>query len=312
MNVSKRFVGKTLISKYALVGIILVIGIVFSLMNPIFITGSNLLNIVRQASAMIIYATGMTFIMLAGMIDISVIGVALFASMIAGLMMQEGVPVVLAVLAGFASGALFGLINGLLVTHYRLEPMIVTLATNSIAAGATLLLNDGAAVYKLPDSFMTLGRGYIGFLPLQVIIMLLVVTISAIVLSKTVFGRRVYAIGGNQTVAKLSGINVNIYKVIYFVLCSLLAVLAGMIATARVASAQATPSSTMLMNVIAAVVIGGTSMSGGRGNVIGSVLGSLLLSMINSGLTINGVSAYWQTVISAGILVVTIILYKND
>ena len=312
MKTSKKFDLKAFAMKYALVGIILVIGIVFSSMNPIFMTSSNLINIVRQASVMIIYATGLTFIMLAGMIDISVIGVALFASMIAGLMMEAGVSVLLAVLAGFAAGGLFGLINGLLITHYQLEPMIVTLATNSIATGATLLLNNGAAVYNLPDSFKALGRGYIGFLPIQVIIMILVVAVSAIILNRTVFGRRVYAIGGNQTVARLSGINVNRYKIIYFIICSLLAVLAGMIATARVASAQATPSSTMLMNVIAAVVIGGTAMTGGRGNVVGSVLGSLLLAMVNSGLTINGVSAYWQTVISAGILIVTIILYKND
>lgn len=312
MNTNKKFDLKAFAKKYALVGIILVIGIVFSIMNPIFITSSNLINIVRQATVMIIYATGMTLIMLAGMIDISVIGVALFSSMIAGLMMEAGVSVILAVLAGFAAGGLFGLINGLLITHYRLEPMIVTLATNSIATGATLLLNNGAAVYNLPDSFKALGRGYIGFLPIQVIIMILVVAASAVILSRTVFGRRVYAIGGNQTVARLSGINVNQYKIIFFIICSLMAVLAGMIATARVASAQATPSSTMLMNVIAAVVIGGTAMTGGRGNVMGSVLGSLLLAMINSGLTINGVSAYWQTVISAGILIVTIILYKND
>lgn len=300
------------VKKYSLLIIIAALMVVFTILNKIFIDPANLLNIVRQSSVMIIFAVGMTFVIISGNIDVSIVSVGTMTSMVAAMLMQSGAPIVLALLAAFGVGALFGLVNGLLVTKFNLNPMIVTLATMSAGSGGALLLNGGTAVYELPADFMFLGRGYVGFLPVQVLIMFVVVAVAALVLSKTVFGRRVYAIGGSPVVAKLAGIAVKRNQVIYFVVCSLCATLAGLILTARMATAQPTSSSTTMMDVIAAVVIGGTALSGGKGGVIGSVFGALLLTIISNGLTINSVSSYWQMVISAIILVITIIIYRNE
>lgn len=308
----KRAVMKDQIKRFALVIIIAALCIIFSITNPIFISGANILNIVRQASIMIIFSVGVTFVMVAGMIDISITGIACLSSMAAAMIMESGKPIVVAVVVAFLFGIVFGALNGFLVTRFKLDPMIVTLATNNLAAGVTLLLSGGTAVYNLPESFMVIGRGYVGAIPVQVIIMVIVVLISVVVLKKTIFGRRVYAIGGNSTVSWLAGIWVSGYKILFFIISSSCAVLAGLIMTARGATAQPTPSSSTLMDVIAAVVIGGTALSGGKGGAFGSVLGALLLTIINNGLTINMVSSYWQTVISAVILIFTIILYRKD
>ena len=298
--------------RYGLVAIIILLCAVFTCLNSVFITPANLLNIVRQGSVMIIFSVGITFVLIGGMMDLSVSGVACVTSMIAAIIMDNGGAPVLAGAIAILAGMAFGLINGILVTKFKLNAFIVTLATQNIAAGTTLLLTNGSAIYNLPRSFVQLGRGYVGFLPVQVIIMVVTVIISAIILGKTVYGRRVYATGGNKNVAKLSGIPIDRYIISFFMIASACASLGGLILTARTASAQPIPSSTMSMDVITSVVIGGTALSGGKGKIVGSMFGALLLTIISNGLTINSVSSYWQSVISALILVLTIIMYRND
>lgn len=301
-----------MIRKYGLLVIIAVLCIIFTCLNPVFVTPANLLNIVRQGSVMIIFSVGITFVLIGGVMDLSVSGVACVTSMIAAIVMDGGGHPFIAAIAAVLTGMLFGFLNGILVTKFKLNAFIVTLATQNIAAGATLLLTNGTAIYNLPKSFVQLGRGYIGILPMQVIIMAVSVVISAVILGKTVYGRRVYAIGGNKIVAKLSGISVDKHIVSFFVIASSCAAVGGLILTARTASAQPIPSATMSMDVITSVVIGGTSLNGGKGKIVGSLLGALLLTIITNGLTINSVSSYWQSVISAVILVLTIIMYRND
>lgn len=301
-----------LLRKYGLFVIIGVLVVVFTAFNSVFLSPNNLLNIVRQASVMIIFAMGVTFIIISGMMDLSVAGVACCTSMVGAIIMDRTGNVPLGIAAILLSGVLFGLFNGILVTKFQLNPFIVTLATANIASGATLLLTNGAAIYNLPRSFVQLGRGYVGPIPTQVIIMALTVVIAGIVLSKTVYGRRVYAIGGSKLVASLSGISINRYIVSFFVISSTCASLAGMILTARISTAQPLPSATMGMDVITSVVIGGTALSGGKGHVVGSMFGALMLTIISNGLTINSVSSYWQMVISALILVITMVMYRSS
>lgn len=308
----KKFSISEFAKRYMLVGIILIIGLVFTFMSPFFLTVNNLINIGRQATVMVIYAIGLTFVMIGGMIDISIVSIALMATMISGMMMNAGINVNLAIIAGFAFGIIVGLVNGFLTTKFDLNPMVVTLGTSSLCSGGTLLISGGTSIYNLPKSFQWLGRGYIGIIPVQMIIMLLIFVLAHIGLTSTVFGRRIYAIGGNKQVAKLAGIKVKQYQILLFVICAFCAVLAGMTSSSRIATASSTPSATMFMNVLAAVVIGGTSLNGGKGSVLGSLFGSLMLTMISNGLTIVGLSSYWQTVISAVILLITIILYRND
>ena len=298
--------------QYGIIAIIILLSVIFTCLNRVFITPANLLNIVRQGSVMIIFSVGITFVLIGGMMDLSVSGVACVTSMIAAIIMDRGGAPLLAGVAAIFAGVMFGAINGILVTKFKLNAFIVTLATQNVAAGSTLLLTNGSAIYNLPRSFVQLGRGYVGTFPVQVIIMAVTVAISAVILGKTVYGRRVYAIGGNKNVAKLSGIPIDRYIISFFMIASVCASLGGLILTARTASAQPIPSSTMSMDVITSVVIGGTALSGGKGRITGSLFGALLLTIISNGLTINSVSSYWQSVISALILVLTIIMYRND
>lgn len=173
------------------------------------------------------------------------------------------------------------------------------------------LITGGTAIYNLPQEFEFLGRGFIFGIPAQVVFMVILVIICGIVLSKTLIGRYALAIGGNADVAKLAGISVIKYKLLYFVFCSLCASFAGMILTSRLATGQPNLASNMMMDTLTAVVLGGTAMSGGEGSIAGSVMGALLLTIISNGLTINGVNSFWQMIISALILIATIIARRK-
>lgn len=294
-----------------LIGVIIALGIIFTSLNSVFLTGGNLLNIVRQASVMIIVAMGVTFVMISGELDLSIGGIACFTGMAVSKLMTSGVGLGVSIFLGLLIGAVFGFVNGFLTTKFKLPSMIVTLATMSFANGSASLITGGTAIYGLPQAFEFLGRGYIGFLPVQVLLMSIIVVLCAVILSKTLIGRYALAIGGSETVTKLAGIPVTKYKLIYFVFCGMCASFAGMILTSRLASGQPNLASNMMMDTITAVVIGGTAMSGGRGSIVGSLLGALLLTIISNGLTINGVNSFWQMIISAVILVLTIIARRK-
>ena len=300
---------KAFFSKFGIVLVMIVLTVIFTSMEPGFISTANIINIIRQASIMIIVACGATFVMVAGGIDVSVGGVACLTGIIVAKLLSIGMPVALALLLGAGVGGVLGLCSGMMVSHFHIAPMIATLAIMNLANGAANLTTGGTAVYNLPESFIMLGRGYIaGIIPLQVIIMLGIAAVSYIVLSKTAFGRRVYAIGGNEMVAELSGINVRKNKIIYYILSGICASIAGMIMTSRMGSGQPSMGATWNMDSITAIVIGGTSLNGGSG----SVLGTIMMVMITNGLNIVGVNSFWQMVISAMILIITIIVYRND
>lgn len=304
---------KAFFSKFGIILVMIVLTVIFTSMEPGFISTANIINIIRQASIMIIVACGATFVMVAGGIDVSVGGVACLTGIIVAKLLSIGMPVALALLLGAGVGGVLGLCSGMMVSHFHIAPMIATLAIMNLANGAANLTTGGTAVYNLPESFIMLGRGYIaGIIPLQVIIMLGIAAVSYIVLSKTAFGRRVYAIGGNEMVAELSGINVRKNKIIYYILSGICASIAGMIMTSRMGSGQPSMGATWNMDSITAIVIGGTSLNGGSGSITGSVLGTIMMVMITNGLNIVGVNSFWQMVISAMILIITIIVYRND
>lgn len=302
---------KGLKNQIGLIGVILALSIIFTCLNSTFILPANLLNIVRQSSVMIIVAMGVTFVMVSGEMDLSIGGVACLTGMVVSKMLTSGVPMWASILLGLAIGALIGLLNGVLTTKFNLPSMIVTLAAMNFTNGCASLITGGTAIYNLPEEFEFLGRGYIGFLPAQVVFMAVIVVICAVVLSKTLLGRYALAIGGNSKVAKLAGIAVVKYKIIYFVFCGLCASFGGMILTSRLASGQPNLASNMMMDTLTAVVLGGTAMAGGSGSIGGSVMGALLLTIISNGLTINGVNSFWQMIISALILVATIIARRK-
>ena len=292
--------------------VIVIIMVIVSIIEPLFLTRENLMNIIRQASANIIFAMGMTFVMISGQIDLSIGGVACLTGMLCSLMMTKGIAIPIAVICGLLVGVVVGFINGFISSKFKLPSMIVTLALNNICIGIASLLTDGLAIYNLPPEFSKLGRGLIGnFLPIQVIIMAIIVTVTAITLSKTLFGRYAYAIGGSEMVSRLAGIKVFQHKVLYFIVCSVLASFAGLIMTSRLMSGQPSLASNTMMDILTAVVIGGASLAGSNGTAIGSMMGALLLTIITNGLVINGVNSFWQYIVTSIILLLVIILRRK-
>lgn len=303
--------GKAIRNQGGLLLMLVLLSALFTLLNRTFLTGANWMNIVRQASVSIIVAMGMTFVMISGEMDLSIGGIACVTGMVVCKLMTSGVGVAPAVLLGLLLGVLFGFASGFLITTFHLPAMIVTLAMMNIANGVASLLTGGTAIYGLPDRFQIFGRGMVGPVPVQVIIMFVIVIVCFVVMNKTLLGRYAFAIGGSNEVARLAGIQVRKYKIIFFMISGLLSALGGIILTSRLMTGQPNLASNMMMDTITAVVLGGTAMSGGSGSIVGSFLGALLLTIITNGLTIVGVNSFWQLIISALILLLTIIFRQK-
>ncbi len=282
-----------------------------SFLSSSFLTVSNLLNIARQVSINAIIAAGMTFVILTGGIDLSVGSVlALSGAIIAGLL-AAGRPVLVGIAAGLAVGALLGLVNGLVIAKGRVQPFIATLAMLTIARGATLVYTDGRPITGLPDAFVYLGAGEIGRVPVPVVLMAAVFVIFYIVLTQTVLGRYVYAIGGNEEAARLSGVNVPFYKALVYVISGTLAAISAVILTARLNSAQPTAGAAYELDAIAAVVLGGTTLAGGEGGLGGTLLGAFIIGVLNNGLNLLDVSSFYQQVVKGIVILLAVLLDRR-
>ncbi len=297
--------------------ILLLVTVVFSLLSDRFFTVGNLTNIFKQISANAILASGVYFAILMGGIDISVGSVLGFSgAMAAYLMMHVDSPwaAALAVVAAIIIGAAAGAANGFFVAKCRLQPMIVTLASLSIFRGATLVLTNGASISinktAGASAFKLLGQGAVfnDFLPVPIIIMAVIYAIVYYILNKTAYGRHIYAIGGNEDAAYLSGISVVKTKILGFMASGLMAGVAGIIVTARVAAAQPLAGQGYEMDAIAAVVIGGTSLRGGEGHVLYTIIGAVIIGMLNNILNLKDVSSYYQTIIKGGVILAAVLL----
>lgn len=288
-------------------GIIIVFILIFaamSLLSDTFLTTYNLLNVARQITIVAILGIGMTFVILSGEIDLSVGSlVALIGVLITGFMVS-GLPMPIAIIIGLIMGIGLGFINGFVTTFGRIPSFIVTLGMMTIARGLSLVYTDGYPISDLPESFSFIGRGYIGPIPTPVVIMAICFIVGYIVLKYTRFGRNVYALGGNEEAARLSGIKTKKTKVLVFVISGLTAAIAGIILASRLNSGQPSAGTSMELDAIAAVVIGGTSFSGGKGSIVGTLIGALIIGVISNGLNLLGVSSYWQ-MITLGLIIVS-------
>ena len=277
-----------------------------------FLSLDNLLNIALQSSINGIIAAGMTAAILTGGIDLSVGAVvALSGTLCAGLMVQFGLPIAPAVALGLASGALFGAFNGVCVAWLRMPPIIVTLATMGIARGLALLYTQGYPIDGLPEAFAWLGSGVFAGLKLPVWIMLGCYALAFVLLNRAPLGRYIYAIGSNEEATRLSGVPVARYKLAVYVFSGLMAAIAGVVQAARVTSGQPGVGVGFELDAIAAVVLGGTSIAGGRGAVLGSLVGALLLGVLNNGLNMLGISPYLQLVIKGLIVLLAIFISRE-
>ncbi len=292
-----------ILKNYGMIIAFVLVCIVLTILTPHFLTPSNLLNVVRQSSIIGIMAVGVTFVILSGGIDLSVGSILAVSGMIAAGSMQNGGSMFVAILIGLAVGIVAGLINGLLVTRAGITPFVVTLGMMSIARGVTLIYSQGYPISGFTDAFRYIGGGAILGLPFPVFMLLLVVFLAWLVLTQTRLGRYTYAIGGNEETVKLSGIKSNFYKTMVYVISGATAAISALILTSRLNSAGPTAGLTYELTVIAAVVIGGTSLSGGRGSVWGSLVGALLIAVINNGMNLLGISPYFQE-LARGVIII--------
>ncbi len=280
---------------------LIILAIFLSLASPYFFSFENSINILRQVSVVGIIAVGMAMVIITAGIDLSVGSVLSLGGVVTALLAQVINPW-LAVILGLCIGALAGLINGILIVKVKITPFIVTLGMMSIAKGAAYLLTGGL-VTRFYNQATFLGGGYIWRIPFSVIILISTIIIGQIITRKTVFGRNIYAVGSNEKAARLSGIKVGNVKVLVYTITGALAALAGIITAGNLTVADTASGSGTELDVIAAVVIGGTSMTGGKGTIVGVLLGSILMGMIRNGFVLLGVSAYWQ-VVTIGIIII--------
>ncbi|MGR3965941.1 ribose ABC transporter permease [Pseudomonas sp. 910_23] len=295
---------------YPFVGLV-VVTLVMILASDTFLTASNLSNIARQVSINAIIAVGMTCVILTGGIDLSVGPVmALSGTLTAGLMVA-GVPPGLAIGAGLLVGVAFGIGNGLFVAYLHMPPIIVTLATMGIARGFGLMYTDGYPISGLPEWFAFFGRGSVFGMQVPILIMVLTYLAAYVLLQHTRIGRYIYAIGGNEEAVRLSGVRAARFKLLVYGISGLTAAIAGLVLTSRLMSGQPNAGVSFELDAIAAVVLGGASIAGGRGVIVGTLLGAMLLGVLNNGLNMLGVSPYVQSVIKGGIILLAIFISRQ-
>jgi len=275
-----------------------------------FLTVGNLFNVMRQVSINALIAFGMTLVILLGGIDLSVGSILGLSSVLTAMLMKAGHDPVLATVAGIVAGAFMGLVNGLVVAKGKVAPFIGTLAMLTVLRGTSLVLSKGSPITGFSsDFFSMLGGGYIaGQIPVPVIWMLAMFALFWFVLKKTIFGRHVYATGGNAEAAKLSGVKTDRVQIIVYTISGAMAAMAGVILTSRLNSAQPTAGVGYELDAIAAVVLGGTSLAGGRGWIFGTLVGALLIGVLNNGLNLLGVSSFYQQVIKGGVILLAVLL----
>ena len=299
----------SIFSKYGLIFALVILIIFLSITAENFLTLSNIMNVLLQASNIGIMAAGLTLVIICAEIDLSVASIqSMGAGVVALLLKDYEVPIFLAVLATLGVGILLGAFSGLFVGLFAIPAFILTLAMDSLARGGALILTGEQSIFGLPEPFSFLGQGYIGPVPVAAIVMGLVFLIAHLILSRTVLGTNIYAVGGNKEAARVAGINVFAVQLFVLTFSGFCASLAGTVMASRLMAAQAIMGMFDLMDVIAAVVIGGTSLLGGEGRIIGTVIGTLIIACIRNGLNLLGIAADWQLLAVGAIIILAVLL----
>ena len=302
---------KALISEYFSFVIFIALVIVLTCLKPSFIQPSNLVNILKQASINGILSFGMMFVIIAGGFDMSVGSTVAFAGIVAAMLGQGQYPLIVPLVLAMLAGLAVGVVNGVGVAIGDLPPFIMTLGTMTAVRGLALLISDGKPVTGISEEYRAVAANSIAGIPMLAIFLVIVILICSFVLAKTVYGRRVYACGGNLQAARVSGINTSMIRISTFAIAGLLAGLSGFLMTSRVTIGQPTAAESYEMDAITACVVGGVSMSGGVGKPWGVVIGCLLITVITNGLDILGVSSHWQKIVKGLIIVLAVLIDVN-
>ena len=304
------------ISKFqSLIGLI-VFSVIVAFINSRFMTTSNILNILRQTSINAVIATGMTFVILTGGIDLSVGSILGFSGAVAAMMLASGVDSIIAIPVALIVGLVVGALNGVLISEGKLQPFIVTLATMTMLRGATLVFTDGKPIGTGFEAnsklFAWFGNGYVLGIPVPIIVIIVTFLVALFVLTQTKIGRYVYALGGNEEATKLSGISTDKVKIFVYAISGMMAALAGIIITSRLSSAQPTAGSGYELDAIAAVVLGGTSLAGGTGTIVGTMIGALIIGVLNNALNLMDVSSYFQMLAKGSVILLAVLLDRKN
>lgn len=293
--------------KYSTLLVLLLLFVGFSVAADRFLTASNLVNILQQISMLTIVAIGLTFGFAVREIDLSVGFITGFVGIICPMMIASGVPIALAVILALAAGAFLGLINAGVVVGIGVPSLITTLAMGSILGGLTYLVSGGRAIFGLTSGYLALGQGkFLGVLPFPALIMLGLVILSGLVLEKTIFGRYLYATGGNPRAAQLSGINTTLFRAAGLILSGLFASAAGILLSARLGAGQPGNGESYLLDGLAAVFIGMTMLRPGTATVLGTFFGALLMGVMNNGLNLVGMDSYVQAIVKGLVIIIAV------
>ncbi|MEK6571227.1 MAG: ABC transporter permease [Bacteroidota bacterium] len=277
-----------------------------------FLNYSNISQVLRAVSFIAIMAVGQAVVIISGGIDLAAGSILGLAGVVTALALNENLPVSISILVGLAVGLVAGGGSGLLVTKAKLPPFIATLGMLSVARGVAYAITGGETIRNLPKNFLFIGQGELVGVPIPVWVMLIFAVVIAYFLSATMWGRYAYAIGGNEEAARLSGVAVNWMKLLFYLMAGLSAAVAGVLYVARFGVGQSTAGLGYELDVIAAAVIGGVSLSGGRGTITGVILGSILMGVLRNGLVLLNVSAYWQQVAIGAVIILAVILDRRS
>lgn len=306
----KRALMSDLLQTVGILPILILIVAVFGFVAPNFFTEANLLNITRQASINIVLAAGMTFVILTGGIDLSVGSMLGTTAVVAMVVSLDPAFAGLTIPAALGAGLIMGLFNGILVAWAGLPPFIVTLGTYTALRGAAYLLANGTTVINSDINFEWIGNGYLGSIPWLIIIAFAVIALCWFILRRTTLGVHIYAVGGNVQAARLTGIKVGVVLVFVYAMSGMLSGLGGLMSASRLYSANGNLGVGYELDAIAAVILGGTSFVGGIGTITGTLIGALIIATLNNGMTLMGVSYFWQLVIKGGVIIIAVLIDK--
>jgi ribose transport system permease protein len=296
--------------QFGILAALLITVLCFTLIDPAFFSRYNLINICLQAAVTAILAMAQTTVIITAGIDLSIGSAVALTAVVAGLLMKAGYPIPIAMLGSLAAGALAGLVNGVIITTTRITPFVVTLGMMSIFSGLALIISNGQTVYGLPGTFSNILAGKIEYIPIPIIIAFAVLIVLSVMLRSTKLGEYLVAIGGAREVARLAGINVAFYTAVAYVIATSLASIAAMITVARLSAADPIIGADLLLPSIAAAVMGGADLMGGRGSMLGAVIGALLIATLQAGLTFLNVQAFYQQ-LAIGVVIILALLFNR-
>lgn len=291
---------------FVIVFVLLLIGLAFA--TPKFLTVPNIINVFRQVSYQGIIAVGMTMVLIMGQIDLSVGAIVAFAAVANALLLKAGMPIMGSIVATLLLSSIWGLLNGYVMARFRLHAFLVTMATMTMIRGMTYTMTGGYPVGGLPENFFAFGSGQIGFVPLPVLYMLLIFGVGAFVLSSTPFGRSIYAIGGNEDAARLSGINLMRVKVGVFVVSAIVSGISGLVLSSRLMAGSPEIGIGWELDIVAAVIIGGTNILGGEGKLSGTLIGVLFIGVLSNGMILLDITPYMQQIVRGLVILSAVIL----